>query len=186
MAAATRALTEIGTPWQGGSFCPDFHVTYVGGHMAYAIWIKLPAVPSGAIVVQKTADLNEHEVLLNSVSYPMEPREGHIEEYRRRTNFPPGGFTTNLSWRSVLPNQPWLINILTDNHTEALCLLAGELVFLGEQLSQHRIRNQQPANTLFRATIARVVFHQFYARSMLREQFEVTQSTAAPVLKREE
>ena len=154
--------------------------------MAYAIWIELPVVPSGAIVVQKSADLNEHERFLNSVSYPMEPRAAHIEEYRRRTNFPPGGFTTNLSWRSVLVNQPWLINILTDNQTEALCLLAAELVFLGEQISQHRIQNQQPANTLFRATIARVVFHQFYARSMLREQFEVTQSTAAPVLRREE
>lgn len=94
--------------------------------MAYAIWIELPVVPSGAILVQKSADLFEHEVLLNSVSYPMEPREAHIEEYRRRTNFLPGGSTTNLSWRSVLSNQPWLINILTDNHTEALCLLAGE------------------------------------------------------------
>ena len=155
--------------------------------MAYAIWIGLPpAVASGAIVVQKTADLNEHEVLLNSVSYPIEPRKVHIEEYRRRTNFPPGGPTTNLSWRNVLPNQPWLINILTDNQTEALCLLAAELVFLGEQLSQHRIQNKQPADTLFRATIARIVFHQFYARSMLREQFEVTQPTAAPVLRREE
>jgi hypothetical protein len=153
--------------------------------MAYAIWIELPVVPSGAILVQKSADLFEHEVLLNSVSYPMEPREAHIEEYRRRTNFLPGGSTTNLSWRSVLSNQPWLINILTDNHTEALCLLAGELVFLGEQLSQQRIQNQQATNTLFRATIARVVFHQFYARSMLREQFEVTQSAAAPVHKRE-
>jgi hypothetical protein len=149
--------------------------------MAYAIWIGLPpAVASGAIVVQKTADLNEHEVLLNSVTYPMEPRAIHIEEYRRRTNFTPGGPTTNLSWRNVLPNQPWLINILTDNQTEALCLLAAELVFLGEQLSQHRIQNKQPADTLFRATIARIVFHQFYARSMLREQFEVTQSTVAP------
>jgi hypothetical protein len=154
--------------------------------MAYAIWIELPAVPNGAIVVQKTADLNELEVLLNSVSYPMEPRKVHIEEYRRRTNFRPDGPTTNLSWRNVLPNQPWLINILTDNHTEALCLLAGELVFLGEQLSLHRIQNKEPANTLFRATIARIVFHQFYARSMLREQFEVTPSTAAPVLRREE
>ena len=115
--------------------------------MAYAIWIGLPpAVASGAIVVQKTADLNEHEVLLNSVSYPIEPRKVHIEEYRRRTNFPPGGPTTNLSWRNVLPNQPWLINILTDNQTEALCLLAAELVFLGEQLSQHRIQNKQPAD----------------------------------------
>ena len=119
--------------------------------MAYAIWIQLPVVPSGAIVVQKSADLIEHEILLNSVSYPMEPRAIHIEEYRRRTNFPPRGPTTNLSWRSVLINQPWLINILTDNHTEALCLLAGELVFLGEQISQHRIQTQQPANTLFRA-----------------------------------
>ena len=154
--------------------------------MAYAIWIELPVVPSGAIMVQRSADLYEHEILLNSVSYPMEPRKVHIEEYRRRTNFPPGGSTTNLSWRSVLNNQPWLINILTDNHTEALCLLAGELVFLGEQLSQHRIQSQQPTNTLFRATIARVVFHQFYARSMLREQFEVAQSTAVPVDKREE
>jgi hypothetical protein len=98
--------------------------------------------PNGAIVVQKTADLNELEVLMNSVC-PMEPRKVHIEEYRRRTNFPPGGPTTNLSWRNVLANQPWLINILTDNHTEALCLLAGELVFLGEQLSLHRI--QTPA-----------------------------------------
>jgi hypothetical protein len=157
-----------------------------GGHMAYAVWIELPAVANGAIVVQKTADLNKLKVLLNSVSYPMEPRELHFEEYRRRTNFPPGGSTTNLSWRNVLPNQPWLINILTDNHTEALCLLAAELVFLGEQLSRHRIQNKQPANTLFRATIARVVFHQFYARSMLREQFEITQSTATPVLRREE
>jgi hypothetical protein len=75
--------------------------------MAYDIWIELPAVANGAIVVQKTADLNELEVLLNSVSYSMEPRKVHIEEYRRRTNFPPGP-TTNLSWRSVLPNQPWL------------------------------------------------------------------------------
>ena len=154
--------------------------------MAYAIWIQLPVVPSGAIVVQKSADLDEHEVLLNSVSYPMEPRASHIEEYRRRTNFPPSGSTTNLSWRSVLINQPWLINILTDNHTEALCLLAGELVFLGEQISRHRIQNKQRANTLFRATLARMVFHQFYARSMLREQFEVTQSTTAPVLRRQE
>jgi hypothetical protein len=109
-----------------------------------------------------------------------------VSRPRRRTNFPPGGPTTNLSWRNVLPYQPWLINILTDNHTEALCLLAAELVFLGEQLSRHRIQNKQPADTLFRATIARIVFHQFYARSMLREQFEVTQSTAAPVLRREE
>jgi hypothetical protein len=155
--------------------------------MAYAIWIELPVVvPSGAIMVQKAADLYEHEVLLNSVSYPIKPREAHIGEYRRRTNFPPGGSTTNLSWRSVLNNQPWLINILTDNRTEALCLLAGELVFLGEQLSQHRIQNQQPSNSLFRATIARVVFHQFYARSMLREQFEVYQPIAASVHKREE
>ena len=154
--------------------------------MAYAIRIELPVVPSGAIVVQKSADLNEHEALLNSVSYPMEPRTIHSEEYGRRTNFPPGGPTTNLSWRSVPANQPWLINILTDNQTEALCLLAAELVFLGEQISQHRIRNQQPANTLFRATIARVVFHQFYARSMLREQFEITQPATAPVLRREE
>jgi hypothetical protein len=154
--------------------------------MAYAIRIELPVVPSGAIVVQKSADLNEYEALLNSVSYPMEPRAIHSEEYGRRTNFPPGGPTTNLSWRSVPANQHWLINILTDNHTEALCLLAAELVFLGEQISQHRIRNQQPANTLFRATIARVVFHQFYARSMLREQFEITQSATAPVLRREE
>ena len=127
----------------------------------------LQALPAG-----RRRGGHKHEVLLNSVSYPMEPREAHIEEYRRRTNFPPGGSTTNLSWRRVLSNQSWLINILTDNHTEALCLLAGELVFLGEQLSQHRIQNQQATNTLFRATIARVVFHQFYARSMLREQFE--------------
>jgi hypothetical protein len=45
-------------------------------------------------VVQKTADHNELKVLLNSVSYPMEPREVHIEEYQRRANFPPGGLTT--------------------------------------------------------------------------------------------
>jgi hypothetical protein len=53
-----------------------------------------PAVANGTIVVQKTADHNELKVLLNSVSYPMEPREVHIEEYQRRTNFPPGGLTT--------------------------------------------------------------------------------------------
>ncbi len=154
--------------------------------MAYAVEIKLPVVPNGAIVVQTTADLSEHEALLNSISYPTEQRAVHTEEYRRRTDLPPGAPTTNLSWRSVPANQPWLINILTNNRTEALCLLAGELVFLGEQLSRDRIENQQPANTLFRAHVARLVFHQFYARSMLREQFDTTQPIAMPVLKREE
>jgi hypothetical protein len=154
--------------------------------MAYAVAITLPIVPHGAIVVQTTADLSEHEALLNSISYPMEQRAVHNDEYRRRTDLPPDAPTTNLSWRSVPVNQPWLINILTNNRTEALCLLAGELVFLGEQLSLDRIRNQQPADTLFRAHVSRLVFHQFYARSMLREQFEATQPMAAPVFKREE
>ena len=56
-------------PWQEGGFCPDFRVSNEG-----VIWIGLPpAVASGTIVIQKTFDLNEHEILLNSVSYPVEP-----------------------------------------------------------------------------------------------------------------
>jgi hypothetical protein len=153
--------------------------------MAHAVEITLPVVPNGAIVVQKMADVSECGALLNSISYPMEHRAVHIEEYRRRTNFPPGGAPTNLSWRNVPVGQPWLINIVTSNRTEALCLLAGELVFLGEQLSRDLIQNHLPANTLFRAQVARLVFHQFYARSMLREQFEATEPIAASDFKRD-
>ena len=94
--------------------------------MAYAIWIELQSSLVGRSWFRNRLTFSNTRYLLNSVSYPMEPREAHIEGYRRRTNFLPGGSTTNLSWRSVLSNQPWLINILTDNHTEALCLLAGE------------------------------------------------------------
>ena len=148
--------------------------------MAYVVSIELPTVPRGAIVVQRTANLDELEELLVSISYPPEHFAAHFEAYRRRqAALPSTRPATNLSWRSVPIDQPWLINIFTANHTQAVCLLAAELVYLGEHLSRNRIQNKLPANTKFRATLARLVFKQFYARSMLREQFEVLQPTVA-------
>ena len=113
------------TPWQEGFFCPDFHATNAGeGHMAYAIWIELPVVPSGAIVVQKSADLNEHEALLNSVSYPMEPR---ADSHRgvSATDELPTGRTYHQSFVAKCPRQPALAHQYFDRQPYRGSLPAG-------------------------------------------------------------
>ena len=140
--------------------------------MAYAVRIEVLGLPSGTIVVQRTPNLEEFAELLYSAGQPREYREAHFEEYQRRQVLPPGRPASNLSWRSIPADQPWVISIFTDNHTQAVCLLAAELVHLGEQLSRHRAERRQPATIQFRATVARLVFKQFYARSVLQEQFE--------------